>query len=84
MAVVAAYPTPPLPPIFVEELGWAGFVQHRLQSRHGALKGVCLGWAGVRILYLPTYLSAPISGGSALRDLSVMVIVIPFAVCFRI
>jgi hypothetical protein len=31
-----------------------------------------------------TYLSAPISGAGALRDLSVMVIVIPFASCFRI
>jgi membrane protease YdiL (CAAX protease family) len=29
-------------------------------------------------------LSAPISGAGALRDLSVMVIVIPFAICFRI
>ncbi len=35
-------------------------------------------------LHLPTYLSAPIAGAGALRDLSVMVIVIPFAICFRI
>jgi hypothetical protein len=83
MAVVAAYPTPPLPPIFVEELGWAGLCSTDCNLATGA-EGVCLGWAGVRILHLPTYLSAPISGGSALRDVSVMVIVIPFAVCFRI
>ena len=42
---------------------------------------MALAFAG---LHLPTYLSAPISGESAIRDLSVMVIVIPFAVCFRI
>jgi len=67
-----------------EELGWSGFVQHRLQSRHGALKGSFLVALAFAFLHLPTYLSTPISGQSALRDLSVMVIVIPFAVCFRI
>jgi membrane protease YdiL (CAAX protease family) len=36
------------------------------------------------LLHLPTYLSAPIFAGVAIRDLSVMVIVIPFAICFRI
>jgi uncharacterized protein len=69
---------------FFEELGWAGFVQHRLQSRHGALKASVLVALAFAFLHLPTYLSAPISGGSAFRDLSVMVIVIPFAICFRI
>jgi membrane protease YdiL (CAAX protease family) len=67
-----------------EELGWAGFAQHRLQTGHGALKAsllVALAFAG---LHLPTYVSAPISGESAIRDLSVMVIVIPFAIFFRI
>jgi uncharacterized protein len=67
-----------------EELGWAGFVQHRLQSRHGALKASFLVALVFAFLHLPTYLSAPISGAGALRDLSVMVIVIPFAICFRI
>ena len=69
---------------FFEELGWAGFVQHRLQSRHGALQASLLVALAFAFLHLPTYLSTPISGQSALRDLSVMVIVIPFAVCFRI
>jgi uncharacterized protein len=69
---------------FFEELGWAGFVQHRLQPRHGALQASVLVALAFAFLHLPTYLSAPISGGSALRDLSVMVIVIPFAICFRI
>jgi membrane protease YdiL (CAAX protease family) len=67
-----------------EELGWAGFVQHRLQSRHGALKASFLVALAFAFLHLPTYLSAPISGESALRNLSVMVIVIPSAICFRI
>ena len=69
---------------FFEELGWAGFVQHRLQSRHGALKASLLVALAFAFLHLPTYLSAPVSGESALRDLSVMAIVIPFAICFRI
>jgi len=67
-----------------EELGWTGFVQHRLQPRHGALKASLLVALAFAFLHLPTYLSAPISGDSARRDLSVMVIVIPFAICFRI
>lgn len=69
---------------FFEELGWAGFVQHRLQIRHGALKASLLVALAFAFLHLPTYLSAPISGRSAIRDLSVMVIVIPLAICFRI
>lgn len=67
-----------------EELGWAGFVQHRLQNRHGALKASLLVALAFAFLHLPTYLSAPISAGAAIRALSVMVIVIPFAICFRI
>jgi hypothetical protein len=47
-------------------------------------EGVCLVALAFAWLHLPTYLSAPISGESAIRDLSVMVIVIPFAICFRI
>lgn len=47
---------------FFEELGWAGFVQHRLQSRHGALKASVLVGLAFAFLHLPTYLSAPISG----------------------
>jgi membrane protease YdiL (CAAX protease family) len=67
-----------------EELGWAGFVQHRLQIRHGALKASLLVALAFAFLHLPTYLSAPISGASAIRDLSVILIVIPLAICFRI
>jgi membrane protease YdiL (CAAX protease family) len=67
-----------------EELGWAGFVQHRLQARHGALKASLLVALAFAFLHLPTYLRAPISGASAVRDLSVLAIVIPFAIVFRI
>ena len=69
---------------FFEELGWAGFVQHRLQARHGALKASLLVALAFAFLHLPTYLRAPISGQSVVRDLSVLVIVIPFAIVFRI
>jgi CAAX protease family protein len=69
---------------FFEELGWAGFVQHRLQARHGILKASLLVALAFAFLHLPTYLRAPISVESAVRDLSVLVIVIPFAVGFRI
>ena len=69
---------------YFEELGWAGFVQHRLQTRHGALKASLLVALAFAFLHLPTYLRAPISAESAVRDLSVLVIVIPFAIVFRI
>jgi uncharacterized protein len=69
---------------FFEELGWAGFVQHRLQARHGALKASLLVALAFAFLHLPTYLRAPISGQGVVRDLSVLVIVLPFAVAFRI
>src|SRR5215218_4343964 len=59
---------------FFEELGWAGFVQHRLQPRRGALKASLLVALTFAYLHLPTYLNAPVSAESALRDLSVMVI----------
>jgi uncharacterized protein len=48
-----------------EELGWAGFVQHRLQARHGALKASLLVALAFAFLHLPTYLRAPISPVSA-------------------
>ena len=67
-----------------EELGWSGFVQHRLQARHGALKAALLVALAFAFLHLPTYLRAPVSGPSAVRDLSVLAIVIPFAIVFRI
>ena len=69
---------------FFEELGWAGFLQHRLQARHGALKAALLVALAFAFLHLPTYLRAPVSGTSVVRDLSVLAIVIPFAVVFRI
>src|SRR5215213_1150458 len=37
-----------------EELGWAGFVQHRLQPRHGALKASLLVALAFAFLHLPT------------------------------
>ena len=67
-----------------EELGWAGLVQHRLQARHGALKASLLVALTFAFLHVPTYLRAPLSGESVVRDLSVVVIVIPFAIAFRV
>jgi uncharacterized protein len=67
-----------------EELGWAGFVQHRLQARHGALKASVLVGLAFAFLHLPTYLAAPVTVESSIRSLSVLVIVVPFAICFRI
>jgi len=69
---------------FFEELGWAGFVQHRLQARRGALKASLLVALAFAFLHLPTYLRAPVSRESVVRDLSVLAIVIPFAIVFRI
>ena len=69
---------------FFEELGWAGFVQHRLQARHGALRASLLVAVAFAFLHLPTYLRAPLSCASVMRDLSVLAIVIPFAIVFRI
>jgi CAAX protease family protein len=69
---------------FFEELGWAGLVQHRLQARHGALKAALLVALAFAFLHVPTYLRAPISGESVVRDLSVLVIVLPFAIAFRV
>jgi membrane protease YdiL (CAAX protease family) len=69
---------------FFEELGWAGLVQHRLQARHGAFKASLLVALAFAFLHVPTYLRAPVSGESVVRDLSVLVIVLPFAIAFRI
>jgi len=69
---------------FFEELGWSGLLQHRLQARHGPLKASLLVALAFAFLHVPTYLSVPLSGPSAVRDLSVLIIVMPFAVCFRI
>jgi len=80
----ATYPDSQRRVQFFEELGWAGFVQHRLQARYGALKASLLVALAFAFLHLPTYLRAPISGQSVVRDLSVLVIVIPFAIAFRI
>lgn len=67
-----------------EEVGWAGFVQHRLQERHGALKAALLAGVAFAFLHLPTYMTAPVSPASAVRSLAVLVVVIPFALVFRI
>ena len=58
---------------FFEELGWSGFVQHRLQARHGPLKASLLVALAFAFLHLPTYLRAPINGESLVRDLSATV-----------
>jgi membrane protease YdiL (CAAX protease family) len=69
---------------FFEELGWVGLVQHRLQARHGALKASLLVALAFAFLHVPTYLRAPFSAENVVRDLSVLVIVVPFAIAFRI
>jgi membrane protease YdiL (CAAX protease family) len=69
---------------FFEELGWVGLIQHRLQARHGALKASLLVALAFAFLHVPTYLRAPFSAESVVRDLSVLVIVVPFAIAFRI
>lgn len=69
---------------FFEELGWAGFVQHQLQARHGALTASLLLGMAFAFLHLPTYLSVPVSASSAVQDLTVLVVVLPFAITFRI
>jgi membrane protease YdiL (CAAX protease family) len=63
-----------------EELGWAGFMQHRLQ----ALKAKLLVALAFAFLHLPTYLHAPLTFAGAARDLTALVVVVPFAVVFRI
>jgi membrane protease YdiL (CAAX protease family) len=45
-----------------EELGWFGFVQHRLQARHGALGASLLVALAVAFLHLPTYLRTRSAG----------------------
>jgi membrane protease YdiL (CAAX protease family) len=68
-----------------EELGWAGLVQHRLQARARSSQGVAAGGADVR---LPARAHLPAGASqrreSVVRDLSVLVIVIPFAIAFRV
>jgi membrane protease YdiL (CAAX protease family) len=59
-------------------------VQHRLQARHGALKASLLVALAFAFLHAPTYLRTPISAESLVRDLSVLVIALPFAIAFRI
>ena len=44
---------------FFEELGWAGFAQHQLQARHGALKASVFVALTFALLHLPTYVGLP-------------------------
>jgi membrane protease YdiL (CAAX protease family) len=69
-----------------EELGWTGFVQHRLQDRHGALRASLLVALGFGLIHFPTYfIGVPITGEKVLVVLTqVMPVAIGFGVPFRI
>jgi uncharacterized protein len=61
-----------------EELGWTGFVQQRLQDRHGALRASLLVALAFALIHFPTYLiGAPITGERVLR---VLVQMMPIAI----
>ena len=68
-----------------EELGWTGFVQQRLQGRHGALRASLLVALAFALWHLPNYLiGAPVTGERVLRVLvQMMPIAIVFGVFFR-
>ena len=70
----------------LEELGWTGFVQHRLQGRHRALPASLLVALAFALFHVPNYfIGAPLTGEQALI---VLVQVLPaamiFAVFFRV
>ena len=69
-----------------EELGWTGFVQHRLQNRHGALRASLLVALAFALIHFPTYLlGAPVTGEQVLRVLvGFMPIAIGFGVILRV
>ena len=63
-----------------EELGWTGFVQQRLQQRHGALRASLLVALAFALIHFPTYLiGAPITGEQVLR---VLVQMMPISIVF--
>ena len=65
-----------------EELGWTGFVQQRLQQRHGALRASLLVALAFTLWHVPIYLiGAPISGEQVLR---VLVQIVPTAMIFGV
>lgn len=68
-----------------EEIGWAGFVQHRLQGRHGALLASLLVAPAFALIHLPTYfVGGPITGEKVLLVLVQMLPIALFAVFFRV
>ena len=69
-----------------EELGWVGFVQHRLQHRHGAFRASLLVALAFALIHLPTYfVGAPLTGQQVLRVLvQMMPIAIVFGVILRV
>lgn len=67
-----------------EELGWTGFVQHRLQDRHGALRASLIVALGFALIHFPTFfIGAPITGEAFLQVLLMMVPITVFAVFLR-
>ena len=68
-----------------EELGWTGFVQQRLQERHGALRASLLVALAFALWHVPNYLiGAPVTGERVLRVLvQMMPVSIVFGVFFR-
>ncbi len=67
-----------------EELGWAGFMQHTLQQRYGALRASLLVALAFALIHLPTYfVGGAITAEKALVVLVQMLPVALFAVFFR-
>lgn len=67
-----------------EEIGWTGFVQHRLQGRQGALRASLVVALAFGLIHLPTYfVGGPITGEKVLVVLVQMLSIIIFAAFFR-
>ena len=67
-----------------EELGWTGFMQHRLQNRHSALLASLMVAPAFALIHFPLPLiGGPITAETALKALVLMVPTALFAVFFR-
>lgn len=67
-----------------EEIGWTGFAQHRVQARHGGLRGSILVAVAFAFIHLPTYLTAPVTGPQVAQVLAQMVPFVVISVFLRV
>lgn len=68
-----------------EEIGWAGFAQHTLQSRHGAMRASLLIAPAFATVHIPMYfIGAPMTAHQMVTVLSMMALVIPVSLFFRV